>query len=73
MLIIRMLRIAFQKVPFCILKDGILAPKRCPFGMQKGTSWKTGDNSWFQARFCCDVAEVISGIINKGIKCSAIS
>jgi len=63
MLIIRMLRIAFQEVPFCILKDGVLASKRCPFRTQKGTSWKTGDNSWFQARLCCDVAEVISGLI----------
>ena len=38
MLIIRMLRIAFQEVPFCILKDGVLASKRCPFRTQKGTT-----------------------------------
>ncbi len=51
--------IDFPKVVFRVLKDGISDAKRCPFGMQKGTSWNVTCNMLIVNMIACQLLELI--------------
>lgn len=49
----------FQKAAFRVLKDGISDAKRCPFGMQTGTSWNVTCNMLIVNMIACQLLELI--------------